>query len=411
MNRDERIEAWLDGSLDDAGCADLAREIAADHALATRLADASRLDLALGIAHGRRPDLAGGVMAGLRGSASRVRLRQSVMRDLPRRRPTRWMPWPWLALAAAACLAFLLLLPPGGRPAPVDGLGAIVGVTTAVELRRDGQDLVAAPGLRLRRGDTVRVPAEAGAGAVLDAGAARLELGPGGELAVTSADALHLASGTLRATVEPRGPMPALVFTTPQAQASVLGTVLALAIDGQSTHLEVERGRVALMAHGRPATVEVGVGGSAIAAAGADPIAIPPLQPLFISGLDGWVEERGSWSWRDGVVQGGRLDQRSRLASRRSYGDFMLDCRIRVVGTSGAEVQAGDYSWFIRVPHEGGWHAVRIIRRGTLRAASIDGQPAEILSEGDARSGGPLAFYVRDGGSIEIRDARISALP
>lgn len=410
MNRDERIEAWLDGSLDEAGCAELAREVAADPALAARLADAARLDLALGVAHGRRPDLAGGVMAGLRGSVSRGRLRQSVMRDLPRRRPARRRPW--VALAAAAGLAMALLLLPDRRSAPVDGLGAMVSATTAVQLRRDGQELVATPGLRLRRGDTVRVPAGAGAGAVLDAGTARVELGPGGELALTSGDALHLASGTLRATVEPRGSAPALVFTTPQAQATVLGTVLALAIDGQATLLEVERGRVGLSVRGRPATVEVGAGGSAIASIGADPAGIPSWQPLFASGLDGWIEERGSWSWRDGVVQGGRPDQRSRLASRRGYGDFVLDCRIRVVGkASGAEIQADDYAWFIRVPHEGGWHAVRIIRVGTLRSASIDGQPVEIRSEGGGRNGGPLAFYVRDGGSIEIREARIAALP
>lgn len=410
MNRDERVEAWLDGSLDEAGCAELAREVAAEPVLAARLADASRLDLALGVAHGRRPDLAGGVMAGLRGNASRGRLRQSVMRDLPRRRhPTHRMPWAWVALAAAACLAMALLLLPGRRPAPVGELGAIVSATTAVQLRRDGQELVATPGLRLRRGDTVRVPA--GAGAVLDAGTARLELGPGGELAMISGDALHLASGTLRATVEPRGSAPALVFTTPQAQATVLGTVFALAIDGQATLLEVEHGRVGLSVRGRPATVEVGAGGNAIASANADPAAIPSWQPLFASGLDGWIEERGAWSWHDGVVQGGRPDQRSRLASQRDYAGFVLECRIRVTGTSGAEVQADDYRWFIRVPQEGGWHMVRIIRRGALRVASVDGQPVQIRSEGGGPSGGPLAFYVRDGGTIEIRDARISALP
>lgn len=424
MNLDERIEAWLDGSLDDAGCAELAQAVAADPALAVRLAEAARLDLALGVAHGRRPDLVGGVMAGLRGSESRVRLRQSVMRDLPRRRrPVRRQPWPWIALAAAAGMALALLLaqstpsePRLARTAPVAvvapaTLGEIVSFSPGVQVRRAGQAFAAAVGLRLLPGDALCTP-EAGT-AVVMACAARLELGPDSELGITSADALALARGRLDATVEPRSRPPALVFTTPQAQATVLGTVLSLAIAGDATRLEVTRGRVGLATRGRQAQVEVAAGGAAVARSGSDPEAVAAATPLFPAGLGGWIIKSGDWAWEGTVLVGSHPNVHSRLMSERSYGDFVLDCRIRISGTSGGEIQADDYRWFVRVPQEGGWHAIRLVKRAGTRIASIDGQPVGIQTEtadGD-HSNGPISFYVRDGASIEIADARITIQP
>lgn len=426
MNLDERIEAWLDGSLDDAGCAELARLVQIDPSVAARLADATRMDLALGVAHGHRPDLAAGVVAGLRGSESRQMLRQSVMRALPRRRRPAASTLPlWLALAAAAAVVIAILLtqmtdPP--VPAPrttataqtqTAPLGEVVSASTPVLVRRAGEDRAATPGLRLEAGDRIQVPPDGAA--VITACAARLELGPASELSVDAVDAIGLSAGSLRATVEPRRQAPALVFTTPQAQATVLGTVLTLAIGDGKTRLAVERGRVSLMTRGRPTALEVGSGEAADVRPGADPVLALGERPLFTADLVGWSQMTGTWAWQGEVLRGGHDQQPSRLMSERSFGDFILDCLVRVDGnTTGAEIQADDYRWFVRVPRPGGWHRVRLSKLGGQRSALIDGQPAEILWGGSGAPeliDGPISFYVRDGGRLEIRAARIATAP
>jgi hypothetical protein len=102
----------------------------------------------------------------------------------------------------------------------------------------------------------------------------------------------------------------------------------------------------------------------------------------------------------------------ARLLSRHPHGDMILTCRLRMVDVDHAEVQVGDYNWFVTVPAAGHqWIQLRLaVEGGTLRA-SADGValPTE-PGFGLGPRPGPLAFYVM-GGRLEIADARIRTTP
>lgn len=392
MSADALREAWLDGSLDDAGCAELVRQAEADPALAAGLAESARLDLLLGLAYGRRRDLAPGVMAGLRGQESRTRLRRQVMRHV--RRPSRGRYGLWLLAAAAALVAAMLLLP---ERAPA-ALGAVAEAGADATV----QGAAAASGMPLRAGDRVR---SGSAPLRLDACAAAIVLAPGGELELAP-DRIRLHAGSLRAEVRPHPSASPLVFATAGATATVLGTILSLEADGGRTRLAVERGRVALQDGSGPATT-VAAGGWAVADGRG---VVRTATPLFPSGLAGWVAERGAWTAEGGIIHGGAAQARSRLASAQSYGDLELSCRLRVQGAQAAEVQLADYSWFAEVP-AGGWREVRVRLAGGRATGSVDGAPVAMQAgrPDGALAAGPIAFYVRDGGRVEIAEAMLVA--
>lgn len=398
MSTDDLREAWLDGSLDDAGCVELDRLVAADPTLARQLAEAQRTDLLLRLAHGRNRDLAPGVMAGLRGQASRGNLKRAVMRSV-RRRPLRRPVWPWLLAAAAGLAVAVLLL----QRAPA-AIGRITEVAGGVELLRGGSPVAVLAGMPVQAGDRLRT---------LDgrlrftACAADLSLGSTTTVEVQP-DLVHLAQGSLEAEIQPHPADAPLVFTAPGARATVLGTVLGLRTDGAATRLDVQRGRVRLQGDAG-AAIEVAAGSWGEIQAGAGPVA---WRPLFPAGLAGWQQERGTWTSGAGVVRGGPAEGRSRLASDASYADLELTCSIRVAGTECAEVQLNDYSWFAEVP-AGGWKQVRIRQQGTERRCLVDGMAVPFQSgrPGGALAAGTLAFYVRAGGTIEIREASVRVLP
>lgn len=430
MTTEGLIEAWLDGSLDDAGCIELARLVRADPTVSSALAAASRMDLLLGLAHGQGPRLVSSVMAGLRGPESRMRLRKTVMRSVagrPAGRPVRrsgtsqpW--WIWAAAIAASLIVVIGFIAASQRHATdvgvaplanqpqVRSIGEILSVSAAVHLQRDGDVVAATVGMALLPGDQVTV--SDGAEARVIAGDAQIELRPATDLILTSADAIELRQGTLHATVTPRPTGPALVFTTPHAEATVLGTILDLTSQADGTRLAVERGKVGLRSRGRPATIEVGAGGVAYARFGTDPAM---ESPLFIADLADWDPSRGHWEWRAGTVIGGSPSGLSRLVSVHRYADFVLSCRIRVTGKAAtAEVQADDYAWFVQIPRDDAWHQVQITRRGDQRIARIDGHDVPILTEGGGlptTTAGVLSFYVRDGAQIEIASASVVVVP
>ncbi len=151
-------------------------------------------------------------------------------------------------------------------------------VVSGASLRTAQQGKAALAGsvmLRERRGDVqivtpmgrrpVEVGAALAAGVVLDVGGdgfALLELEDGTRVSldplsvfslatpsVPSADGLtrrtaRLDRGRLQASVSPQRPGHLLVFTTPQARVTVLGTELTVAIDDQRTRVSVLHGRV-----------------------------------------------------------------------------------------------------------------------------------------------------------------------
>jgi ferric-dicitrate binding protein FerR (iron transport regulator) len=391
-------EAWLDGSLDEAGCAELGRLAAADPALVRQLAEAQRSDLLLRQAFGRTRDLAPGVMAGLRGQASRGNLRRAVMRSV-RRRPQRRPVWPWLLAAAAGLAVAVLLLQ--RSPAPI---GQITEVAGGVELLRGGTQLAMQVGMPVLAGDLLRTR---DGRLRFTACAADLILGPTTAVEVRS-ELVHLAQGSLEAEIQPHPAEAPLVFTAPGARATVLGTVLGLRTDGATTRLDVQRGRVRLQGDVGGA-IEVPAGSWGEVQAGAGPVA---WRPLFPSGLAGWQQERGTWTMADGVVRGGPAAGRSRLASDVAYADLELTCAIRVAGADFAEVQLNDYSWFVEIP-AGGWRQVRIRQQGLERSCLVDGKAASFQPgrPGGALAAGQLAFYIRAGGTVEIQEASLRVLP
>jgi hypothetical protein len=132
------------------------------------------------------------------------------------------------------------------------------------------------------------------------------------------------------------------------------------------------------------------------------------------SGLAGWTAEMGTWSNRNGVVSGrGEPNLNARLISKRPYRDFVLTCRLNMVGTGSAEIQVHDHDHVVAVA----WEAPEVrqelrveVRAGVVTATS-DGKPL-VVEDAPAKSGqGVLGFHVRRDGRLEISNARITELP
>ncbi|MBN1673065.1 MAG: FecR domain-containing protein [Kiritimatiellae bacterium] len=267
----ELVWAQVDGRLDAPGRDRLARlldeseEACRAYVSELRLHAALRVGLRASPAHETRPAAA---------PAQRARrvLPTRAARPLrprfqpPREPSTRWARW----FALAACLLVLA----GGaywyrhavlQPSP----GAEVrleSVRGLVVLHRGGSRLAAQAGAVLRTDDTIETGPAARAALACFGGAARVTLHPGTALAIRPGPPggrtpLHLTRGTLTAAVTPQPAESAVVFHTPHAVATVLGTELLLSVDPERTRLEVTRGRVAFVQRGdaaAPVVVEAG---------------------------------------------------------------------------------------------------------------------------------------------------------
>jgi ferric-dicitrate binding protein FerR (iron transport regulator) len=95
---------------------------------------------------------------------------------------------------------------------------------------------------------------------------------------------LRLERGSLRADVVPQPPGRPMAFRTPQAEATVLGTRLALRVEGGVTRLEVQEGRVRLTRLSDGASADVRAGFEAAAGPSARPRATPLRR--FVKGIN-----------------------------------------------------------------------------------------------------------------------------
>lgn len=126
---------------------------------------------------------------------------------------------------------------------------------------------------------------------------------------------VHLARGTLAADVSKQPAGRTMVFTTPHAEATVLGTRLTLTVTGDSTRLEVREGRVRFTRLSDRASVTVGAGHFAVAAAGQSlavkSIPVPP-RPLLVEDFTDPRALGARWQSTPGgfptSTAGGRLD-------------------------------------------------------------------------------------------------------
>lgn len=113
--------------------------------------------------------------------------------------------------------------------------------------------------------------------------ATRIEL-DGAIRAFTDRDGkrVEVAAGIVRADVAKQPAGRSMIFATPHAEARVLGTSLRLVVDGASTRLEVREGKVRLTRLSDGKSVDVGAGFYALAAAGVEmkTRALPANRPL-----------------------------------------------------------------------------------------------------------------------------------
>lgn len=132
------------------------------------------------------------------------------------------------------------------------------------------------------------------------------------------------------------------------------------------------------------------------------------------SGLAGWTAEMGSWSNRNGVVSGrGEPNLNARLISTHPYRDFVLTCRLNMIGAGSAEIQVHDHDHVIAVAWETPEtrQELRVEVRAGVVTATSDGKPL-VVEDAPAKSGqGVLGFHVRRDGRLEISNARITELP
>lgn len=212
-------------------------------------------------------------------------------------------------LAAAALAAFLVLR---SAPSALEEAGPAVVSAAGPASVRVGERV--GPG-RLQTGPGGHVE-------LRDEDGTRLLLGPETEIFLgrgAPAREIRLAAGVLEARVAPLPPGETFVIVTPHAEARVLGTVLRLAVEGASTRLEVEEGRV-LLAHSEgDAPVEVRGGHFALAAPGRAPA---PL-PLWGTGLRGEYYDRPDFTRLRAARVDPRLDLTTNTPSVRWTGRIL----------------------------------------------------------------------------------------
>ncbi len=128
---------------------------------------------------------------------------------------------------------------PGKPPPPKPTVAAVARLENARGVQVNGAP--ARPGQDLLAGQPVETGPDGAAALVLGDGT-RIELLAATRVSVDGR--IVLAAGRLSADVTPRPAGPPLVFETPHAEATVLGTKLLLAAEGADTRLEVAEGRV-----------------------------------------------------------------------------------------------------------------------------------------------------------------------
>ena len=161
-----------------------------------------------------------------------------------------------------------------------------------------GLVLLAAGGVRnpVREGDTLlegdglEAPGQASRGVLKFSDGTRVTLHAGSLISKVHLDGgkrLHVRRGEISAVVKRQPRKEPLVFVTPHAEASVLGTTLTIRIDAGSTRLEVEEGRVRLRRTGDGKSVLVTGGHYAVAGAGVA-LKVNGLPRLPRPGLAAW---------------------------------------------------------------------------------------------------------------------------
>ncbi len=220
---------------------------------------------------------------------------------------------------------------PAGRvrlPAADAVFASLDRVHGEASIERAGSRLPAAAGTALLPGDRLATATASGSGlGIVLADGSRITCGPGSTLELPRSGRRFLVPlGTLDAEVAHQAPGAPLRFSSPLAEAEVVGTRLHLVVDPSATRLEVSEGAVRLTRLADSAAVNVPAGSTATAAADrelrVEPI-VPPApttEPLplgavlawhepFTATTAGWVGELAAVEGADGIALRSRLEQ------------------------------------------------------------------------------------------------------
>lgn len=136
----------------------------------------------------------------------------------------------------------------------------------------------------LHAGDSVSSESS-GRAELLYADGTRVELMPSASVVLedeSGSKRLRLKVGEVDATVAKQPSGKPMIFSTPNAQATVLGTKLKLALRGSATRLDVTEGAVRLQKNDDGRAVEVAAGRFAVAEAGIE-MSAQPIQPAVVA--------------------------------------------------------------------------------------------------------------------------------
>lgn len=164
-------------------------------------------------------------------------------------------------------------LPGGAASETRVSVAVLEAVHGSVLVGDGGRSSPAGAGQALRAGQSLDVRGPSGAVRIVFADRTRIDVGADTflrEIRTEGGKRVVLERGELRAEVVPQPGDAALVFATPQADATVLGTTLRIVADGLKTRLEVEEGKVRLLRRSDGRALDVSSGHFAVAAAGAE---------------------------------------------------------------------------------------------------------------------------------------------
>src|SRR6185295_12476260 len=149
----------------------------------------------------------------------------------------------------------------------------IQGTTGDVLVDRGGRLHHASAGFGLKAGDSVKTSADSAMRLVYLKETTKIIVQSGTQLKVEVTEEgkrWELTQGAITATLAPQPKEHALIITTPQAEAKVLGTEFSLVVTPDTTRLEVVRGTVQFARREDGKSVMVNCGTFALAGAGAE---------------------------------------------------------------------------------------------------------------------------------------------
>jgi len=412
------IEAYYDGTLSEDDAQRLVTALSGSTAFVMRervlfpsfLAQAFIVDEAVERSVSERIDAE-------RAASTMVRaVQRSITTTKRRRRPVRTYQTAWLAAAslAMALLTAVIVLSDSHK----QKVSCHLTQVGDAHLHRNGNRVAVFPGMGLVVGDHLSLSSNA---TLMWEDRSTVTLLSGSEVDIPreqNHSRLTMRSGQLDADIAPQhGGFP-FAISTPKAQISVLGTQFQVRADEQQTTCDLQHGAVRMLRLSDQRHVDLAAGETATIAANQPFIASlikkvtdeRSWQPLFTSStFADWQQQHGTWTFVDEVVRGhNAANGKVRIMSQTVYQDLELNCRMRILGAEMAEVQVGDYNWFVEVPARGtSWIEVHLQQQGEHLRVTADG--IELMPKpgaGVAMRPGPISFYVMPGGTLEITAAR-----